>query len=300
MMKKFILHIILFCVLLVCCDVVLGSGFRYLIAHAKGGDTGLNNLINNEMRADILFMGSSRARYHYAPSVFEDTLGLSAFNCGRSGNGIILMYGVYKMISERYTPKVILYEVTPMYDFLSIDNHTFLPYLRYYYDRQGVDSLFWDIDPTERIKMLSNIYRCNMDVPQLVLDNLRSLDAESKGFVPLEGEMGYDPAEEEELPSGCDDKKIKYIEKLINDCQGKTQLVFLASPAYRAESDQAFEPIRDIAAKHNIPFINHYCDTTFTTHKAYFYNPDHMNRRGAEAYSKVVAGEVRSLLAAEE
>ena len=302
MMKKFLVHILLFCILLVCCDVVLGSVFRYLVAHAKGGDTGLNNLINNEMRAEILFMGSSRARRHYAPSVFEDSLGLSAFNCGHDGNGIILMYGVYKMISARYNPNVILYEVAPGFDLLTDDNHTYLPYLRYYYDRQGVDSIFWDVDSKERIKMLSNIYRYNMDVPQLVMDNIHPLQDVGNGFRPMDKEMHYEPNEEnkEEPLYSYDSQKLKYIEKLIHDCQGKTQLVFIASPAYKAKSDKVFEPIRDIAAKHGIPFISHYCDTTFTTHKEYFYDSSHMNRRGAEAYSKRVAGEVKSLLAGGE
>ena len=302
MMKKFILHIILFCILLVCCDIVLGSGFRYLIAHAKGGDTGLCNLINNEIDDELIIFGSSRAMHHYDPSVFEDSLGLSCFNCARDGNGIILMYGVYKMISERYTPKVILYEVTPHFDLITGDNHSFLPFLRYYYDRQGVDSIIWDIDSTERIKMLSNVFRYNMNVPQLVMDNIHPFATVGNGFRPMDKEMNYEPIvkDKEEPIYSYDSMKLKHIEKLINDCQGKTQLVFLASPLYKAKSDKAFDPIKDIAAKHNIPFINHYCDTTFTTHKEYFYDSSHMNRRGAEAYSKVVAGEVRNLLGGEK
>ena len=302
MMKKFLAHILIFCILLVCCDVVLGNGFSYLVSHTKGGDTGLCNLINDEMDDELLIFGSSRAMHHYDPSVFEDSLGLSAFNCARDGNGIILMYGVYKMISARYNPNVIIYEVTPGFDLLTGDNHTYLPYLRYFYDRQGVDSIFWDIDSKERIKMLSNIYRYNMNVPQLLMDNIHPLQDVGNGFRPMDKEMHYEPKVEnkEEPVYSYDSKKLKYIEKLIRDCQGKTQLVFIASPAYKAKSDQVFKPIKDMAAKHGIPFISHYCDTTFTTHKEYFYDSTHMNRRGAGAYSKVVAGEVRNILSAEE
>ena len=59
--------------------------------------------------------------------MISDSLGVSCYNAGESGCGIILAYGRLLMILERYTPKAIIYEVTPDFDYLDgKDNHKYL------------------------------------------------------------------------------------------------------------------------------------------------------------------------------
>lgn len=160
-MKKFISKVILFLIGLVILDQLVGIGARYLVGHAKGGDTGLNNYICNQMEEECIIFGSSRGMHHYDPNIITDSLDMSCWNCSLDGNGIILMYGRYKMLSARYTPKMLIYDVQTSFDLLEGDNHKYLGGLRYYYDRQGIDSIFWNVDKTERFKMMSNCYRYN-------------------------------------------------------------------------------------------------------------------------------------------
>lgn len=75
-------------------------------------------------------MGSSRASHHYVPEIISEKLGMSCFNAGQDGNGIILQYGRWKMLSERYTPKLIIYDINPGFDMVVNDNMTYVDRLK--------------------------------------------------------------------------------------------------------------------------------------------------------------------------
>ena len=130
-MKKFISKVLLFLAGLVVLDFLVGMGGKYLVSHAKGGDTGLSNYICRQMKDECIIFGSSRGMHHYDPNIISDSLGMSCWNCSLDGNGIILMYGRYKMLSARYTPKVLIYDVCTAFDLISDDNNTYLGRLRY-------------------------------------------------------------------------------------------------------------------------------------------------------------------------
>ena len=91
-MKKYLIKIGLFFLLVAIVDVAVGKTFSYLLDHVKGGDNGRNNYICDSLRTDILVFGSSRAIHHYNPLILTDSLGLSCYNCGQDGNGSILNY----------------------------------------------------------------------------------------------------------------------------------------------------------------------------------------------------------------
>lgn len=297
-MKKFVIRIIIFCCLLVAIDIVAGYGFRYLVKHAKSGYTRRGNEIIAEMTDDIIILGSSRARSHYNPNIISDSLGMTCANIARDGQGIVLMYGMQKMVNRRYAPKVMLYEVTESSDLLVSDNSSFLNHLKYYYHVDGIDSIFWDIDPTERIKMISNIYQHNNNVIGLVGDNHFSKQNIKRSFNPLTGVIPYEPEDKDEDDEiyEYDELKLKYLERLINERHSDTKLIFLVSPRYKKKSDKVLDPLYALAQKHGIPVVSHYTDTTFTQHREYFRDSGHLNSEGADAYTKVVAGEIRQIL----
>ena len=299
-MKKFLVKTVLFAVIVLAIDAALGTVFRYLVPRAKGGDTGRIEYICHRTSEDLLIFGSSRAIHHYDPFLLEDSLNLSCYNCGKDGNGIILLYGWYKMIQERYAPACILYEVTPSFDLLESDNMTYLPNLRYYYGQHPtVDSIFWAVAPNERYKMPFNSYRFNSQFIQLVMDNIKPLRQDAKGYRPLQGEMQYEPIQKDKETQSYayDSLKLYYLERLVQDCKTSgTQLIFTASPLYKSTDARVFTPIEDLCARYKIPFINHYADPVFNEEKSYFKDSGHLNQRGAEAYTKSIIQEVRPLM----
>ena len=302
-MKRFLIKVSVFLIGLVMFDFTVGMCCRYLVNHAKGGDTGLNNYICHKMTEEFLIFGSSRGMHHYDPSIITDSLNMSCWNCAKDGNGIILMYGRYHMLSARYAPKVLVYDVCPEFDLFEGDNHKYLGGLRYYYDEPGVDSIFWAVDKKERAKMLSSCYRYNSQWLQLISDNIHPLQSDDKGYRPMDKQMTYVPEkrqESEEPQYKYDALKFHYLERLIEECnQRGTKLVFAISPSFGADDDRGYNPLKELCARYDIPLINHFCDPEFTSSTEYFYDSVHLNRTGATKYTKKLMGELKELLGQE-
>lgn len=298
-MRKFICKLIIFAAILGVLDIAVGVSCKYLAGHAKGGETRLNNYICNELTDDIIIMGSSRGVHHYDPAILTDSLSLSCFNCSMDGNGIVLMYGRWKMLSERYIPKVLVYDILPAFDIYISDNHRYLASLRYYYNRPGIDSLFWSVDRIERYKMLSNFYRYNSSFIQLISDNLKAEPFPSGGYKPIDKEMVFSIAADEfdKRDQKCDSLKIRCLRQLVGECKSKgTRIVFMVSPMYGVTCDKALKPVKDLCKEIGVPLISHYSDTAYATHPEYFSDPTHLNRVGATKYTKDIVAELRKFV----
>lgn len=301
-MKKYLSKIALFFVLMVVIDVAYGFMAEWLFAHAKGGDTGRLYYINRVQEEDILVFGSSRAIHHYDPRILEDSLGMSCYNCGKDGNGILTMYPILVNITNRYTPKVIIYEVTASFDLINEHNNDkYLSLSRPFYGDERVSELFYNIDESSRFKIYSSLYRYNGWLMSMLSDNLHPSNSDIKGYRPEQGIINYDPGKEKDKFAGStieyDNLKMEYLQMLIDKCNASgIKLIFAVSPQFMQEDDTVFSPMFELAGHNNIPVLNHYCDTDFVRKKNYFCDRTHLNGNGAEAYSKVVAQEVRDVI----
>ena len=237
-MKKFIILLFALFAILAGIDIATGLVFDKLTLSAKRGYTGRNEFIADKLHDPVLVFGSSRSVHHYDPQVLADSLGVPCYNCGQDGMGIITFYGRFKLLTARYTPRLIIYDVTTDFDLRRNDNVTYLTWLKPYYNRPGIDSIFWHVEPTERVKMLSNMFRYNGKALQIITDNKPGDDNDDalKGFVPLDGIMTYDKEEDAtKTQVDFDPVKLYYISRLVKDCSAKgIRLVFAISPLYNS------------------------------------------------------------------
>lgn len=300
-MKKFIILLFALFTILAGIDIATGLVFDKLTLSAKRGYTGRNEFIADKLHDPVLVFGSSRSVHHYDPQVLADSLGVPCYNCGQDGMGIITFYGRFKLLTARYTPRLIIYDVTTDFDLRRNDNVTYLTWLKPYYNRPGIDSIFWHVEPTERVKMLSNMFRYNGKALQIITDNKPGDDNDDalKGFVPLDGIMTYDKEEDAtKTQVDFDPVKLYYISRLVKDCSAKgIRLVFAISPLYNSvkQPDAYLADFLTLARKQNVPVINHYYDTRFATNKNLFQDTYHMNRSGAEIYTSILAHEIKQL-----
>ena len=300
-MKKFIILLFALFAILSGIDIATGFVFDKLTLSAKRGYTGRNEFIADKLHDPVLVFGSSRSVHHYDPQVLADSLGVPCYNCGQDGMGIITFYGRFKLLTARYTPRLIIYDVTTDFDLRRNDNVTYLTWLKPYYNRPGIDSIFWHVEPTERVKMLSNMFRYNGKALQIITDNKPGDDNDDalKGFVPLDGIMTYDKEEDAtKTQVDFDPVKLYYISRLVKDCSAKgIRLVFAISPLYNSikQPDAYLADFLTLARKQNVPVINHYYDTRFATNKNLFQDTYHMNRSGAEIYTSMLAHEIKQL-----
>lgn len=290
-MKKFLFETVLFLLIAVIIDIACGQICSYFVNHAKGGDNGRNNYICNKVEEDILVFGSSRAIHHYNPIILADSLGMSCYNCGQDGNGIILNYGRMQLIWQRYRPKVVVYDVIPGFDLLSgEDNHKYLGWLKAYYDKPGIPEIFQSVDATEKYKMRSQMYRYNSKFLQIIADFIHPMQSDGiKGFRPLEGEMDTmmvsTSNKKEKIVYQFDSLKISYFNKMLDEA-GNTRFVFVVSPSWEPINHASLKPIIDICHKRGIPFMDFSNSPKYIHQRKYFKDGSHLNAVGADEFTR--------------
>ena len=62
------------------CDRGIGYLMKYLYFNQQSGDGYLITYAIDSTQADVLILGSSRAKHSYDPEIFEDSAALSCFN----------------------------------------------------------------------------------------------------------------------------------------------------------------------------------------------------------------------------
>lgn len=298
-MRKLFFRLFVFAILFIVIDQAIGFGLSTLVLRAKGGDTGRNNVIANSVKADIVLFGSSRCDHHYDPRIFTDSTGMSCYNAGHDGNGILMLYPYYKMMASRYTPKLIIYDLSS-FDVAKDDYSKYLQWLRQFYGRPVVDSMVWDINPREKYKMVSQAYRYNGKALQIVADAIHPMQKDILGFKPLSGVIKH--SYEKDTASAptqihIDPFKQKYLLRLITDCKHSgTKIVFVVSPTYGQQNRSAyFRAISDMCRRNNVPLLYYQTDRRFIHNPQYFSDKVHLNATGADAYTKTVVSEMREM-----
>lgn len=283
-MKKFLINITFFFAIVAVVDFSLGKVFHYLQAHA-GGRTGAEYYVCEKATEDVIIMGSSRASHHYVPEIISEKLGMSCFNGGQDGNGIILQYGRWKMMSERYTPKLVIYDVTPDFDLFENDNIRYIDRLKpYCYDtevRDYVCSLY----PEEKMKLISRLYRNNYKFLESLSDIIHK--EKISGYIPLYGnirdEVAKVPENSERHYEKYDGEKCAYLRVLAEEIKNNGGLiVFVVSPYWKT-LDYDYSEIERIANELNVPLLN-YSKCSLSNNKEYFEDSVHLNDKGARVF----------------
>lgn len=299
-MKRFITYIIIFFCAVFVIDRAVGVVCDYLYSHAKGGDTKHTYDVFNKVTADIIILGSSRAVHHYVPTIIEDSIGLSCYNCAYDNQGIINMYGRYKMIAKRKKPKYVICEILPSLDiFKDVDDIKYLNSFKPFRDNPELAEIIKDYSPIEYFKTNSYIYRYNTSIFQIFKNYTEhGRIYEGKGFSPNKGKMNYTPEPHKEIIGKVDSFKVKYIHKLIEATKkDSVHLIFTASPRYNADNDSSFALLKDICKQKDIPFITFYKDSCLNKRKELFKDRSHLNSDGAYIFTKEFIKPLRRILA---
>lgn len=293
-MKKYLIKIILFFVAVAIFDVCFGVACQYMNDHSKGGGIRSRYYVCKESNEDVLVFGSSRAKHHYVPDIIEDSLGMTCYNTGEDGNGIILCYGFLKMITERYSPKLIIYDVTS-FDMYEDDNMKYLDLMKPFYFEKGIDSIFWKIEPKTRLMMLSGLYRYNTSCLRVLGNYIHPVTSYPKGYLALYKTMNYEPEIKETTKTEriVDSLKIQYFERFINltKTHGIT-LLCCGSPSYKTKNNCFYEPVIELCKQYDVPFFYFGNLPTISNEKTYFSDRTHMNDKGARLYTSILMSQI--------
>lgn len=298
-MRKFIFKLFLFLGLVIIIDFVLGQFFDTVYANVQKGDYGRNNYICTKVDRDCLIFGSSRATHHFSPQLIQEKTGMTCYNCGDDGMGIVSMYGRYQLIRQRCIPKVIIYDVVAGFDILKDDKTKYIGNLRYYLDNEQINNLVTSVDNTEQYKNWMRTYKYNSRFVDITVQYLSAATttAAEYDYAPLYGFMTYDVEEQTVKECNVDNFKMSLFEDLIKTCQEDgTKIIFTISPWYNGTDDSEYASLLNLCQQYSVPVLNYFKDAEFVTSKHLFKDSSHLNDEGATLLCHKVCEKINSII----
>lgn len=294
--KNYIGKAVLLFVLLVLADRGIGYGLKWMYFNQKGEDYFFTTKTLDEQTADLIILGSSRARNHYNPEILEDSLGISCYNAGRSGCFLVYQRAQLDLILDRYTPKAIVLEVTPYDMTVGQGDYDRLSGLLPYQHHASWKEVIGLKSPWEPYKCWSAIYPYNSIFIKMV-NNLKDRgEFKANGFQPLTGHW-EEPAGDYDNTAALDECKVEMMRHIINVCQTKgIKLAMVTSPMYaNAAHTATLQRTEELCKTYNIPYISFLNDLAYQDNKL-FHTMDHLNATGADKFSSEVAHWLKSAL----
>lgn len=300
-MKKYIIYIVVFFVVVVAVDFSFGKVCDYMTTHAKGGATKQLVDLCEKDHYDMLVMGSSKAHHNYIPQVFTDSLGLSCYNAGYDGNGIILAYAILSMIDEDRLPKLIVYDVKQQFDIYRYDGDG--DYSRYYQklkkfiDEPVVAEIIESISKADVVKLQSGLVRYNGDFVFTLSGFLKQeRKDDNNGFVPMKGSLENINIQEKDYSNEIDTLKMSFFRKFIElTKERKVDLIVVFSPEFNTPYTEDFQPILHLCEAEGVTVIDLFEDQSYQNIEL-FVDHCHMNESGAKLLSDAIVKEIKNRL----
>lgn len=246
--------------------------------------------------ADVVVLGSSCAKYNYDPRVFADTLQMTVQNTGVGGMNIIYSKIVLQAYLERCTPKCAIIDVYGQMN----PGEGRVPRLKPFYGLSNAVTSYYDTesDWQQRLKLRSNLYRCNGTMDLLLRHNFNAPDT-TCGFAFHEGVVEhFDTITVHEFQP--DTVKARHLRDLVTLCHEKNIMpVFVISPRRVHDVDQEawlIAACNELGAV----LINEMHTPVYYDTPGLFFDESHLNGHGAEIFSRRVASQLRQILSAHQ
>lgn len=297
-MKKVFTVFVLFIVVSFVADRLLGIVLHKSFAKSEC----IENYVYQKCNAEIVVLGSSRARHHYVPSIITDSIGSSCYNLGANGKNIYFQFASLNLLLTHHTPKIVIYDCFSVdvsksdfkYDFGSLSD-----YYPIYGENSAVDSLI-NLQGPQYISRIfcSHTYRYNSRFLEYFLGHN---DVKQGGYEPLSGVYEKRLAVHKENIT-IDYSKIGTMQNLIDLCRSHDiQVVFAVSPRYAlnetdAPMTQKYEVVCELCQKNNVPFMYYELDTLFLKDNSLFKDKGHLNDKGARLFTERFSKDIKEVL----
>lgn len=281
-----------FLILLIFLDFIAGSILEvfYFSDRSLSNEYNKLNYSLNQTNEDILIFGSSTAYHGYIPQIFEDSLKISCFNVGQNLMNIYFHCALLNSILQRYTPRVILLDLTS-WDFIKFgDEFEILSDLYpFYFSSNSVKEVIDLSGKYEKLKMLSKTYRYNSKLLLILKYNIITSNDGEKGYIPLYGHWEGDIVTDTSNTPPYNALMFNYLDRFIRNAGEKqSKVIIIASPRYAKYTKNQYLELERYLNKKGVEFWNYRNDTTFINHKEYYYNITHLNKTGAEQFTKKI------------
>jgi len=311
-------RVVLFLVLALVLDVILGTTFGLLDRRTFTGDRdgSLNYALTKD--AELLVLGSSRAEFHVMPAVLSRRLGMSAYNAGLKGQDLLYSMMLFDLWKGRHpAPRAIVMTV----DVESlIERPTEVAAAQFIAahidDSELVREVLYSASPFKRYEYLSRAYRYNGQVLSLLKHARERPDPSYDGFAISPGQL--DPESDRGVLNALDQdrtqlamaeappspRKVAYLRSFVSENAARGTRVFLLhTPLYRqdAAAHRLWRSHLDawVSTLTGVEVIDLCTDAhpeLFAEKPELYRNLNHLNARGAEILTNALADELQQRL----
>jgi hypothetical protein len=283
----------------------LQEALLFGLRHYGEGNVGvMNRIARGEVKADVVISGSSRAAYHYDPSVIQAGTGLKTFNIGRDGTRLHEQLDLLRVyLAKNPHPRYLLQNLDVMGLQENDDVTDAKQYIAWLQDEQ----IFRPLKQRKRYylayrwcPLLGICREGGMEDAVLGLFQAADKNDTFTGYCPqnLTWNRDFDKFKAKRS-SGWNEKidpnKLESLTKLVEICKSnRINVILVYSPDYVGTREffqnrsEVIKTYQDVAAKLNVPFWD-FSDDPVSGDQACFYNSQHMNSKGAAIFSKDLA-----------
>ena len=255
-------------------------------------------MMADSVDAEFVMMGTSRCNSHYVPSILADSLHLTVYNGGVDASGCIFAhYFLLQQLLRHHSPQLVGLDVLPNDYQVNPSSFNTMGFFAPYIGRsKEADEVFHEAG-TYWYYQISHLYRYNSKAVSNLAGLLVNRQAHvDRGYLPgppppiFPAQLGREGSD----VLCVDTLKVKYLEKFISQCQQRgIRVFFVVSPSYTKASPSLYDPLKDVARRHGIPFFDYHTAGLFHDHPDYFRDHGHLWDRGARLYSSRFAHDLK-------
>ncbi|HKG07678.1 MAG TPA: hypothetical protein VKB19_14505 [Pedobacter sp.] len=286
------------------------------LKNLRSGDFGVwHDIYAGKAASDVLILGSSRAVYHFNPRILENVLHKTVYNLGMDGQNIdIELARLHVYLQHNAKPDIIIHSL----DFHMLSRpkdlynyQQFLPYLA-------------DTALSKYLKGYNGFSKYDYVIPmakyagewKLTANAIKNkLKPSANMYNTYKGHKGQDLVWNSDLDKAhklypnalniiLNKNSISEFEDYLKLCKTlDIKLIFVYSPEYI--EGQRFilnrtvllAMYRKYAEYYSIPFLD-YSKDPMCMDRSFFYNSLHMNKSGADLFSKKLSEDLKPIIAA--
>jgi len=273
-----------------------------------------NDIYASRINANVLIMGSSKAKMIISPKILDSTLHVNSYNLGMDGWQFNMQYARFRIyLQHNKKPAYIIQAIDfPFFedraDLFEYDQ--FIPYLTDSIIRNTTSQYTGRFTFPELYFPFFK-YNHHLTLIQEGIKNYFKKDSASpiptKGYQPWE--LTWDSSFNNFKRSNPDGIKVAIQKKMVDEfteylqyCKDNNiQVIFEMSPVYcevfpmEKNLNDVQQIFNQLASKYNIPILD-YSRDTLSLHKKYFFNSQHLNKTGAEIYSHTLANGLKDII----
>ncbi len=273
----------------------------------------LSELLLKSTNYDLLFIGSSRTHLTVNPRIIDSVCGVNSYNAGIEGGNLFEFNMMLQAYLENHPAPKWMVLTLDLHSFVS--DYNFFEHIQYfsftknkvihqYLNRNGHPTLQLKLFPFLELTEYDDNTKGYFIKGLLGQSRIPAGDFQYKGYLSNTQQQivaAGSPVKLQKIEMS--ESRKKFLADILTTCKkNNINLVFTYAPEYKqllqaayTNRSEVFEYINTVAAESNIPFFRD-DSLSICNDPTLFVNAGHLNRKGADLYSIILAGQLKKVI----